>query len=110
MTPLCFPLHPFLNRPHCSCPHPLSPFPLLSQCLLPARWATQDAGYSTDDGHAIRLIPLGTFNLIDLKLGGKLAGKSTELQLRMSALHAENHQLKIQDLRSGCVRVKGAFV
>ena len=51
------------------------------------------------DAHISRLIPLGTFNIIDLKLGGKLSGKATEVQMRLAALHAENHQLKIQDLR-----------
>ena len=52
------------------------------------------------DAHITNLIPLGTINLIDVKLGGKLTGRSAEAQAHMAALHAENHQLKIQDLRS----------
>ena len=67
---------------------------------LPPHWAAAkqlDCPFA--EAHAIRLIPLGTLSIIDLRVGGKLAGRSTEVQLRMAAVHSENHQLSIKDLR-----------
>jgi hypothetical protein len=68
--------------------------------LLPHRWTrhSTQAGIEVDDS-ARRLIPLATFNWIDVKLGAKMTQSTSELKLTAAALHSENHQLHIQNLR-----------
>lgn len=45
------------------------------------------------------MLPLLTLNLTDVKVAGKAAGGCMQLQVVAAALHSENHQLMVQELK-----------
>lgn len=84
--------------------------PDLGQKLVPARWLLsknrKTGSHTLTDPDSevmalegLRLLtPLISLNLVDLRVGGRLDGRNTELQLSVGALHSENHQLRMQGI------------